>query len=279
MGSFHHHSSKPTNLVVARCKTDKEPKDNTMSTSSSPLRAAAVAASTNSNKEDIAKSSTTEQKQEEEEKAAGGRRELKRLQQDDPTLTSLRIMSSGYGRHNSLQRCELRNKKKPSSFGYFRIKKKEDWAHLGNAIATNTNLHSLELLDLDMEWNFREDLYNEFFSKLNENRSICRLTFKRADFYSGLVFSECLSNFLVENTNLTSLSINYCNQFDEDTDEGEACMNRLCSTLEERASSLKYIDLSSCRIKDFACFNFITTLGHCNLGLRSLELNNKKGSA
>ena len=110
----------------------------------------------------------------------------------------------------------------------------EDWQRLGDAIATNTNVRRLALNQIDL--------------------------------HGGETFTLYMSQFLENNTSLTSLSAtNY--------HLGVVGSCLLSYTLARMSSSLTYLDLSSTVIGDEACQELVMALRSGHLRLRSLELN------
>ena len=142
------------------------------------------------------------------------RSELQRLQNNDATLTSLRVPSGGLDKR-------LMQKQKKKKGETFIAKTAEDWSNLGEAIATNTNLRHLELLhfserhdnstpfSLQVFRNLYDDWASQrnFIEQLNRNRSIRRLVLNSLDPRDGTLFTHALADLFFKNLNLASLSI------------------------------------------------------------------------
>ena len=137
------------------------------------------------------------------------RSELQRLQNNDATLTSLRVPSGGLDKR-------LMQKQKKKKGETFIAKTAEDWSNLGEAIATNTNLRHLELLNFSERHDnstpfslWYDDMTSQkhFIEQLNRNRSICRLVLNSVDPRDGTLFTHALADLFFKNLNLASLSI------------------------------------------------------------------------
>ena len=185
---------------------------------------------------------------------------LKRLQQNDTSLTSLLILESG--------------KPAKKSTIYYRPRNVQDWELLGQAIATNTNLIRLDIKLVQHTYHRNPYLLtqtlNAFYVQLNKNRSIRRLSFNNVDLQDGRLFSEHLLQFFQNNIKLTSLSATH------QLLGGLTGSNQLSSALTTRTASLKYLDLSHTDVNDEECRILCTALESNHLGLRSLELNGNR---
>jgi len=181
---------------------------------------------------------------------------LKRLQQNDTSLTSLLILESG--------------KPTKKSTIYYRPRNVQDWELLGQAIATNTNLIRLDIKLVQHTYHnssrHSPQTLNAFYTQLNKNKSIRRLSFNNVDLQDGQLFSRCLLQFFQNNTKLTSLSVTH--RF--------AGSDQLLSALSTKPTSLKYLDLSYVDMTDATCRILCTALEANHLGLRSLELNGNR---
>jgi len=186
---------------------------------------------------------------------------LHRLQQNDTSLTSLLILESG--------------KPTKKSTIYYRPRNVQDWELLGQAIATNTNLIRLDIKLAQHTYHnssrhYSPQILNAFYTQLNKNKSIRRLSFNNVDIQDGELFSRCLLQFLQNNVKLTSLSATH-----QLLGIGS---NQLSSILTAKPTSLKYLDLSYTNLIDEECRILCVALESNHLGLRSLELtgNNLK---
>jgi len=185
---------------------------------------------------------------------------LHRLQQNDTSLTSLLILESG--------------KPTKKSTIYYRPRNVQDWELLGQAIATNTNLIRLDIKLVQHTYHnssrHSPQTLNAFYTQLNKNRSIRRLSFNNVNLQDGRLFSEHLLQFFQSNTKLTSLSATHHSL------GGLTGSNQISSILSTKPTSLKYLDLSHTGLNDEECRILCTALESHHLGLRSLELNDNR---